>query len=328
MPSPQQFGASCTFSSAPIFYVNKYEYRDEWLALSRQLQGARTEAEVLDALHRVLGQSLYTREIYIWLGDSVRGYRLAICPDRTLDQAHSYSLAADDPLVVYLRSQDFFNQQEKHPAGSWHAVAQNKQAFLTALNLQLVTPLSIGRRMAGLVGLGPEFTGGRYGSDDFDLLSALGSQAAAALVALRMAERLARAREQQAWQRLSAFVLHDIKNAATMLALLQENAPAHIHEPEFQQDMLELVDDVLRRMGRVEQRLGTLSAEITPQLGNLDLGQYLTDCRRRLRTQLPTLAIQVACKNGIAVHSDPKLLYSVLENLLINALEAGGKAPE
>jgi len=34
-----------------------------------------------------------------------------------------------------------------------------------------------------------------------------------------------------------------------MLSLLRENAPEHIQEPEFQQDMLEVVDDALIRMG-------------------------------------------------------------------------------
>ncbi len=36
----------------------------------------------------------------------------------------------------------------------------------------------------------PEFTGRECGRDDFDLLTALGSQAAAALLAARMAEEL------------------------------------------------------------------------------------------------------------------------------------------
>ena len=173
-----------------------------------------------------------------------------------------------------------------------------------------------------MIGLGPEFTGGNYGHDDFDLLTALGSQTASALLAVRMAEELAHTREQQAWHRLSAFVLHDIKNAATMLSLLQENAPEHIHEPEFQQDMLELVDDALRRMGRVEQRLGALKDEITPELQNIELGSFLQDFVRKMKKKLPLMEITIEGSNEIQVSSDPDLLGSVLENLLLNAYEA------
>jgi signal transduction histidine kinase len=121
---------------------------------------------------------------------------------------------------------------------------------------------------------------------------------------------------------LSAFVLHDIKNAATMLSLLQENAPEHIHEPEFQQDMLELVDDSLKRMARVEQRLQTLKDEITPELKKIKLWNVISDCCRRLETQLPELEVKIENKNGIEIMCDPLLLGSILENLLLNSKQA------
>ena len=57
------------------FYVNKYEYRDEWLALSRRLQGALTEPNVVESVRQVLADSLYTSNIVIWLGDSNQGYK-------------------------------------------------------------------------------------------------------------------------------------------------------------------------------------------------------------------------------------------------------------
>ena len=58
--------------------------------------------------------------------------------------------------------------------------------------------MTVGEKMLGIVGLGPEFTGGRYGQDDFDLLSALSTQAASALLARpRMAESAARNRQQE-----------------------------------------------------------------------------------------------------------------------------------
>jgi putative PEP-CTERM system histidine kinase len=198
-----------------------------------------------------------------------------------------------------------------------------KKGFLDSLEISLVVPVSIGNHLVGFLGLGPEFTGGSYGHDDFDLLTALGRQTASALMAMRMAEKLAQAREQQAWNRLSAFVLHDIKNAATMLSLLQENAPDHIHEPEFQQDMLELVDDSLKRMGRVQQRLKTFKDEINPQIKRIALRSFFNSCCRRLQANLPSLKIILKKTDDIEISSDPDLLASVIENLLLNASQAG-----
>ena len=303
------------------FYINKYEYRDEWLALSEQLQGAMTELEVAEALRRVLAESLYTDEIFIWLGDEDRGYRLVFAPgecDAAVD------IASDDPLVEFLQTHGHLYLQEKETDPDWERVVEARGEFLRSLNLVLLFPLGLGGRLPGFIGLGPEFTGGIYGHDDFDLLSALGSQAASALLAVRMAEQLAHAREQQAWNRLSAFVLHDIKNAATMLSLLRENAPEHIHEPEFQQDMLEVVDDALRRMGRVEERLKALKDDLVPELRELELGDFLKKCGDRLKTQLPAMEMNIKVEDDLRLKSDPGLLSSILENLLLNAYEAGG----
>ena len=304
------------------FYINKYEYRDEWLALSQYLQEAFTEADVVKALHQVLTESLYTTEIFIWLGDSAKGYHLVSAPENHGNTINENTIAGNDPMVRFLKTHSHFHLAEKNPDPAWRKTKETQNAFMADLDLTLISPISIGGQLAGLMGLGPEFTGGQYGYDDFDLLAVLGSQTASALLAVRRAEKLAHTRERQAWNRLSAFVLHDIKNAATMLSMLQENAPEHIHEPAFQQDMLELVDDVLKRMGRVEQRLGTLKDEITPERRDLELGRFLQDCRRRLEKKLPSMEITIECKREMQINTDPEFLFSILENLLLNAFEA------
>ena len=81
--------------------------------------------------------------------------------------------------------------KRQNPDLPWEEVMKSSESFLGSLNLSLIAPISIGNQLVGLIGLGPEFTGGKYGHDDFDLLAALGSQTAAALLAVRMAEELA-----------------------------------------------------------------------------------------------------------------------------------------
>ena len=99
------------------FYINKYEYRDEWLALSQQLQGASTEADVVGALREVLAESLYTTEIFIWLegSDSSQGYNLVSSPENTDTGNHESNLGPHDPLVGYLQSHSYFHVNEKEP---------------------------------------------------------------------------------------------------------------------------------------------------------------------------------------------------------------------
>ncbi|PXF57313.1 MAG: PEP-CTERM system histidine kinase PrsK [Deltaproteobacteria bacterium] len=310
------------------FYVNKYEYRDEWLALSHQLQGALTEADVVKALRQVLAESLYTTNLIIWLGDTEHGYRPVFPHENPNNKANKNNLGPDDSLVRFLEKHPYFHLDDREPDKAWKEIVENKKAFLVNLNLVLLTPLFIGDQLVGLIGIGPEFTGGQYGQDDFDLLTAMGTQAASALLAVRMAEKLAHTREQEAWDRLSAFVLHDVKNAATMLSLVRDNATDHIHDPEFQQDMLEAVDDALKRMAKVQDRLRTLKGKRTPIWKELELCRFLKDRCRQLGKKLGTLKISPDCPCEIRIHTDPELLFSILENLLLNVLEAGGDGME
>jgi putative PEP-CTERM system histidine kinase len=304
------------------FYVNKYEYRDEWVAFSSLLQGTLTEREVVDALHRILNESLFTHQVMIWLGDVQEGFRL-IDGDKDHDRSADAVIASDDPLVLYLKNEQYFYLEMRENTQARQLIISEKRDFFHRSELVLMVPLTIGGQCVGLIGLGPEYTGGRYGRDDFDLLTALGSQAASAILAARTAEKLAQARETSAWDTLSAFVLHDLKNAATMLSLVKENAPAHIHKPEFQQDLLGSVDDALKRMHKVQERLYTLKGEKTPVIKEVEIGRFVRDCCKKLARKLPNLTIDVQCRQNLTVHTDPEIITQILENLMLNALEAG-----
>ena len=305
------------------FYVNKYEYRDEWLAFSSLLQGTLTEREVVDALHRILSESLYTRQIMIWLGDAQEGFRL-IDGDKNQGRVTDGVITADDPLVLYLQTEQYFYLEMPGNAKATQRVISEKKDFFRTSELVLAVPLTIGGQCVGLVGLGPEYTGGRYGRDDFDLLTALGSQAASAILAARTAEKLAQARETSAWSALSAFVLHDIKNAAAMLSLAMVNAPAHIDNREFQRDLLALIDDALKRMTRVLKRLKTLKGEMVPTIQEIDIDRILSECCRVLAKKLPNIVIELKDNREVIINTDPAFIEHILENLLLNALEAGG----
>ncbi len=303
------------------FYTNKYEYRDEWLAFSRLLHNALTETEVVSVLHQVLAKSLYTNIIFIWTGDEERGYRLAFYKGISIAKEKDYHLPKDHPLVLRLETNDcYYVRRTKYNIRQLPV-----PGFFPEPGLVFFVPLTIGEQMVGIVGLGPEFTGGLYGRDDSDLLTALGSQAASALMSARMAKKLAKAKQQEAWDVMSAFVLHDVKNAASILSMTRQNAPAHIHDPEFQQDMLDAIDDSLKRMDKVQNRLSEVRGYIVPVWQDIELPGWLQDCCRKLQKRLHGLEVNFSCEETILMKTDTELLARLMENLLLNALESGGK---
>jgi len=308
------------------FYVNKYEYRDEWLTFSDLLHRKLTEAGVVDALRHTLHDSLYTDTIKIWIGDEQAGFRLTDAQDSHY-APRSTLIPPDDPLVAYLKNFPYLDCLESHSDAAQQRILTEKKHFLETLDLVLLVPLTIGEHFIGIIGLGPEYTGGRYGRDDFDLLAAIGSQAASVLLTVRMAEELAQAREQAAWNTLSAFVLHDIKNAATMLSLVKTNAAQHINNPEFQEDMLASIEDALKRMTKVQARLNTLKGEIEPVTKAVDACDFLQSCCKTIGQKLSNLKIDLVCPRAFTIHTDPEIFGIILENLLLNAMEAGGTPP-
>ena len=305
------------------FYVNKYEYRDEWLAFSRSLQGTFTEKEIIDALAGVLSESLYTSEIMIWIGDESRGYMPVYPSNAAGKTSNAASISSDDPLVRFIKEHGYLYLEERHSNKDVSELVAIKEGFLQNLGIQLLSPLFIREQILGLIGLGREFTGGRYGQDDFDLLTAMGTQAASALLAVRMAEELARYREKRALDTMSAFVLHDVKNASIMLSLVRDNAPEHINNPEFQKDMLDAIDNALKRMAKVQDRLKTLKGEKTPLWQEINLCEFLRNFCRKMEKKLQPLKINFEHTGELVLQTDLDFLSQVLENLFLNALEAG-----
>ncbi|MFZ0134356.1 MAG: hypothetical protein WAK95_17590, partial [Desulfobacterales bacterium] len=131
------------------FYVNKYEYRDEWLAFSSLLQGTLTEREVAEALRHILSESLYTRKIMIWLGDTQSGFRLIDAAQGHVG-SNEAAIAADDPLVLYLQHEPVYYEELPGDEPAHQRVISEKGNFLRAGGLVLIAPLTIGGQCVGL----------------------------------------------------------------------------------------------------------------------------------------------------------------------------------
>jgi putative PEP-CTERM system histidine kinase len=88
-----------------------------------------------------------------------------------------------------------------------------------------------------------------------DLLKTASRQAAVFLAQLHAAEALLEARKFEAFNRMSAFVVHDLKNIVTQLSLMMKNAQRLRDNPEFQQDMLLTVESSLDKMRQLMLQL-------------------------------------------------------------------------
>jgi signal transduction histidine kinase len=108
-----------------------------------------------------------------------------------------------------------------------------------------------------------------------------------------------------------------------MLDLVRKNAPRHMDNPEFRKDMLESIDDALKRMAKVQTRLAALKGEIMPSIRAVKSEELFRSSCERLSKKLPDLKIELECLEDFSMETDPEFISQILENLLINAREAG-----
>jgi putative PEP-CTERM system histidine kinase len=151
------------------------------------------------------------------------------------------------------------------------------------------------------------------------LLKIAGSQAASYLAQQEADSALMLARQFDSFNRLSTFVVHDLKNLVAQLSLMTANAEKHADNPEFQRDMMETVDLSVQKMKLMLQKLSrTASPErATPQ----DLGKLLAQAVTLKAAFEPKPSLHLA-DPGLKVLAEGERLERVLGHLIQNAIEA------
>jgi hypothetical protein len=187
----------------------------------------------------------------------------------------------------------------------------------------MVVPVVALDAAAGLLIVGPELSGKPFGVDDRDLLAAIAAQAGAMILNARLAQEASEGRELHVFARLSAFCAHDLKNALGMLSLLTENAPRHMHRPEFQSDVVRTLADVTKRMQKL---LAMLGSSVSRPAGNgtvVNVARAVEARLADLRPHIPSrIRLETHFESTPHVLIDPEQLYTVLLNLVLNAVEA------
>jgi putative PEP-CTERM system histidine kinase len=155
--------------------------------------------------------------------------------------------------------------------------------------------------------------------EDHDLLKTAGRQVAAFLAHDLAMEQLAETRQFEAYSKLSAFVMHDLKNLLSQQALLVENAKKHQHRPEFVADVIKTVDHGVQRMRRLLRQLerdATGGQEQRVEINAL-LHETIAACSANGRV-CPTFTPH----RPVWVHAQADRLSSVVAHVLTNAQEA------
>ncbi|RTK97113.1 MAG: PEP-CTERM system histidine kinase PrsK [Lysobacterales bacterium] len=301
------------------FFHYKYDYREEWLkfiaTLSRpepglplRVQSVRAMAELVDSGGGVL-----------WSVNEHGSYSFAAAwnspepPVRTL--------AGGESLVRFLAARHWVVELGEYLSEPELYEGLELPAWLCGLSRAwLIVPLMRGDTLQGCLLLLAPPGERRINWEDRDLLKTAGRQAAAYLALLDTTEALTNAREFEAFNRLSAFVVHDLKNVAAQLGLVVKNAERHRQNPAFIDDALKTVENATGRMQRLLAQLASRT-RATGQARSFDVGEALAEAVQICSGQAPRPQL-AGSGEALVISADHDKFVAIVCHLLRNAQEA------
>ena len=91
--------------------------------------------------------------------------------------------------------------------------------------------------------------------EDSDLLKTAARQVAAFLEQMNASNALAEARQFESFNKVSTYVIHDIKNLVAQLSLISSNAEKHKDNPLFMEDVFKTVNNSVTKMNKMMEVL-------------------------------------------------------------------------
>lgn len=299
------------------FYRNKYDYREEWLRLTDVL-GRTSElqplvANALSAMARIVG----SRSGDLWLDRDSGRYEWMAALDRSTQPKRSYE--ATDPLVAFLTARGWVidsDEYARYPDRYNNAFGDPADGHVPPMSV--IVPLDCHGELLGFVVLAKPREVSSLNFEDHDILKTAGRQVAVVLAHTLTQQRLAETKQFDAMNRLSTFLMHDLKNLVAQQELMLSNAQRFRHRPEFLDDMITTIRGGVERMRRVLTHLQHPRPGVTSRV---DVSKLLLEIRSQCADREPVPQIdKVASPLWATV--DREQLASVLTHLVRNAQDA------
>jgi len=297
------------------FYRYNYDYREEWMRFTRTLSkpGPDLGARVIEAVATLVESPGGV----LWQRSAAGGYEAATA-------WHSPPLSAvepaDSPFCQFLETSQWVIDLHEYAQSPDKYDALVLPEWLAGYpRAWLVVPLILHGGLSGFVLLQNPRSPVKLNWEVIDLLEIAGSQAASQLAQQEAANALMVARQFESFNRMSTFVVHDLKNLVLQLSLMNANAARHKDNPEFQADMLETIDYSVQKMKIMLQKLSR--TENAGQPVALAVEQVVRQAVEQKGAFEPHPQLLVEAP-GLQVLADRERLERVLGHLVQNAIEA------
>lgn len=303
------------------FYANRYDYRREWERVTTSLSPTSRPEELARQVEGLVSSVFEADRIAIHLRGEDGDLALVHGP-----AGASPRVPVSHPLLRHLARRQLpvvFHDIE-HDLDLLPLLVES-HATLEALDAAVCAPLVVGEDVVGLLWVSRKRVDEDWSCEDVEFLASLSRHVASALWSSRQTELLVESRQLESLNRLSSFVLHDIKNQVSGLSLVVENARRHFGNPEFQRDAMAVVERTVASLRELMNHVAgvarTLDLRLEPCSPRSIVDAAIADAGFAPGID-PAVRLEVRVHDGDEVVADRRQLTRVLVNLLTNARES------
>lgn len=254
------------------FFKAKYDYREKWLEVTETFSACQDVSELLNRYLEWLSRTFGTSRVTIWKLFDVDGRyhqirkerrrRKLTENDRSPNVSEPIPIPENHPLIHQLKG-----QQEPLLVQVGQRAAEDWREFLDTTHAHVYVPLvTEQRRLLGFCTLSQESVRDDYDQDDLDLLRAIAHHVTMLLIQFELVEERSSSAKWEAVHRFSAFYLHDLKNLASSLSMVAQNAAQYGSNIEFQASAMQTVKFT-------SQRIIDLMGELSRQTNEPNLSE-------------------------------------------------------
>lgn len=305
-----------------------HDYRQVWQSFAERTGYVTNPAEYCRRVVNLVSETLGTLSVSLWLvedgGRSVRlGASTALSQEMGEERSAAWRNENSSGMAVPAREGPF--DLDEYEAECASALKRLAEDHFEKGGGRICVPLFSAGELQGLMMVSDRVAGVEISAEDQDLLKCMSVQVASRLRGIRLSDQLVQAKQMEAFQSMSAFLVHDLKNTASLLSLMLQNMASHFGDPAFREDALRGLSKSVAHIKDLLGRLTTLRQGLEIRKTEVDVNEVVESALAGL-AGFSGLQIEKQLASVARTAADRDQLGKVFANLLLNAKEAAGDA--
>lgn len=295
------------------FFNLKYDYREQWLnAISTTTELTPGSDDYYEDILKLVCKTFKSRNGVLWLH---RNGQLTAAAKKEFD-GDVLEFTSTDEFIKKMVTEDWiFSPSSKN--GKISQFNELLPDWFSNNAFWIVAPLISQMKLIGVIAISqpPQSSGVTF--EDRDLMTNLTYQISSQILLHQQEELISSNKQMETYNRLSAFIMHDLNNVIAQLALVTRNAERHKSNPAFIEDMLKTVGNSVNRMLELVQKFKPEHSEKPETITASELASKLIEeCSDK--KPVPTVVIE----QDFHFVADSQKFRLAVKNLIRNAQEA------